>query len=189
MGESKERMAVLLFERLKKEKKFLLILDDVWERVDLDDVGIPKPEIHEGCKIILTSQSLDACRQMETDVDLKVDVLSGEEAWGLFSQNAGKVVDLEYIKLFAKAVTKECSGLPLVIIMVGRAMRGKTMVEMWKDALSVWQRSVPYIEGIEKVFFPLKWSYDSLQGMINKNCFLYFQRTILLKQMSLFSTG
>ncbi|KAM3266881.1 hypothetical protein P3L10_003876 [Capsicum annuum] len=29
-------------ERLKEEKSFLLILDDVWEPINLDDVGVPQ---------------------------------------------------------------------------------------------------------------------------------------------------
>ncbi|KAF8413459.1 hypothetical protein HHK36_001446 [Tetracentron sinense] len=34
-----QRMAIRLSQRLKMEKKFLLILDDIWERIDLDDVA------------------------------------------------------------------------------------------------------------------------------------------------------
>lgn len=53
-------------------------------------------------------------------------------------------------------------------------MRRKTKVELRKNALNEWQRSVPNIKGIEKnVFSPLKWSYDSLEGKNSKHCFLY----------------
>ncbi|RVW79514.1 Disease resistance protein [Vitis vinifera] len=57
----------------------------------------------------------------------------------------------------------------------GNIYEGKTRVELWKDALNELRRSVPYnIEGIEdKVYKPLKWSYDSLQGESIKSCFLY----------------
>ncbi|KAK9292219.1 hypothetical protein L1049_020181 [Liquidambar formosana] len=43
---SVERMAIQLYQRLEKENKFLLILDDVWEKIDLDSLGVPQPEIH-----------------------------------------------------------------------------------------------------------------------------------------------
>jgi hypothetical protein len=33
MDESLERMAIRLYQRLEKEEKFLLILDDVWEEI------------------------------------------------------------------------------------------------------------------------------------------------------------
>ncbi|KAF8409496.1 hypothetical protein HHK36_005572 [Tetracentron sinense] len=172
--EDVQRMAIKLLETLKKERKFLLILDDIWTRIDLDEVGIPRPDVHLGSKIILTSRSLDVCREMKTDQQLKVEVLSYEESWAMFCGNAGEVADGENIKPLAEAITRECRGLPLAIITVGRAMRGKTMVELWKNALSALRRSVPDIKGIEKeVFRPLKWSYDSLEGQNTKPCFLY----------------
>lgn len=70
MGESVERMAIRLHHRLEEEK-FLLILDDVWEKIDLDSLGIPQPEVQNGFKIMLTSPFLDVCRHMMTNVELK----------------------------------------------------------------------------------------------------------------------
>ncbi|CAK9168702.1 unnamed protein product [Ilex paraguariensis] len=170
--ESPERMAIRLYERFEKEKRFLLILDDVWDAIDLDLLGVPRPEIHKGSKIILTSRTKEVCAQMTTDVDIKVDVLNEEEAWQLFCQNAGKVAMAEPIKSVAVVVAKECCGLPLAIITVGASMRGKAKVELWHDALTALRRSEP-IKGIEKkVFTPLKWSYDSLQDEHIKTCFL-----------------
>ena len=174
MNGSNRTVAGRLFQRLEQEK-FLLILDDVWEGIDLDALGVPQPEVHAGCKIILTSRRFDVCREMKTDIEVKMDVLNHEEAWKLFCQNAGEVATLKHIKPLAAGVAGECGGLPLAIIIMGTSMRGKTRVELWKDALNELRRSVPYnIEGIEdKVYKPLKWSYDSLQGESIKSCFLY----------------
>jgi disease resistance protein RPS2 len=145
-----------------RRENFLLILDDVWEKIDLDSLGVPQPEVHKGSKIILTSRFLDVCRDMMTDDQIKVDVLNDEEAWQLFSRNAGNVVTSEYIRPFAEAIAKRCCGLPLAIITMGAAMRGKTIVELWKHALNKLQRSVPCTRGVEdKLYKPLKWSYDS----------------------------
>ncbi|XP_030964959.1 disease resistance protein At4g27190-like [Quercus lobata] len=174
MEESVERMAIRLHQRLTNEEKYLLILDDVWQKLDLDSLGVPQPDVHKGSKIILTTRFMEVCRKMMTDVEVKVDVLNDEEAWQLFSQKAGDVAHLEGIKPFAEAIARECCGLPLAIIIVGAAMRRKTKVELWEDALKELQRSVPSVEGIEyEVYKPLKWSYDSLQGKNTKSCFLY----------------
>ncbi|KAG7955999.1 hypothetical protein I3843_11G102600 [Carya illinoinensis] len=164
-GESIERLAGRIYQRLEIEENFLLILDDVWEKIDLDSLGIPLPEVHTGCKIMLTSRSRDVCRDMMTGEDVKVDVLNDEEGLQLFIINAGKVVSLENIRPFAEAIARECCGLPLAIITMGTAMRGKTMVKLWKHALNELQRSVPCTGGVEdRLFKPLKWSYDSLEG-------------------------
>ncbi|KAK1283278.1 Disease resistance protein [Acorus calamus] len=161
---STEGSAFLLSERLKKEKKILLILDDVWEKIDLDKVGIPHGDAHPGCKIILTTRFMKVCRGMETDEEMKVNVLREEEAWVLFSQSAGDVVELEEIKFHAQAVARECHGLPLAIITVGKAMRKMKRPELWKNALCELKSSAPDTCEIEReVFQPLKLSYDSLQ--------------------------
>ncbi|XP_050264220.1 disease resistance protein At4g27190-like [Quercus robur] len=174
MEESVQRMASRLYERLENEEKFLLILDDVWAKIDLDTLGVPGPEVHKGCKIILTSRLKEVCRAMTTDLEIKIEVLNDVEAWQLFCQKAGDVAHLEEIKPLAEAIVKECCRLPLAIITVGAAMRKKTKVELWKHALNQLQRSVPSIEGIEaEVYKPLRLSYDSLQGNNIKSCFLY----------------
>ncbi|XP_058071095.1 disease resistance protein At4g27190-like [Magnolia sinica] len=111
---------------------------------------------------------------MKTDKDIRVEVLSDEEAWTLFCQNAGDMTDLDRVGDLARAVARECSGLPLAIITVRRAMRGKMRIELWKHALEELRSSVPDIRGIEmEVFSPLKSSYDSLRGKNIKPCFLY----------------
>ncbi|KAJ9671986.1 hypothetical protein PVL29_025572 [Vitis rotundifolia] len=103
MDESIESFAIKLHRRLKQQNRFLLILDDVWEGIDLDAWGVPQPEVYTGCKIILTTRFLDVCRQMKTHEAVKMDVLNEGEAWELFSEHAGKVATLEHIKPYAEA--------------------------------------------------------------------------------------
>ena len=173
MGESEQEMRIRLHQRLKKEK-FVLILDDLWEEIDLDILGVPRPEEHKGCKIILTSRRMEVCRKMKTDKEVKMNVLNDEETWQLFCQNAGDVVHLEEIKPFAEAIASECCGLPLAINIVGAAMRRKTRVEQWEYTLKQLQSSLPTVDGIEdKVYRSLKLSYDSLDGNNIQSCFLY----------------
>ncbi|KAG7994088.1 hypothetical protein I3843_01G037800 [Carya illinoinensis] len=148
------RLDIRLDESTLKEESFLLILDDVWEKIDLDKLGVPRPEDHRGCKIILTCRSLEVCRDMLTDVEVKMSVLRDEDAWQLF----------KHITPLAEAICRECKGLPLAIITMGAAMRGKTNPEVWKHALNQLHRSVPYAAGVEEALYkPLKWSYDSLE--------------------------
>lgn len=40
--------------RLRQETKFLIILDDVWKKLDMFDVGICFEDDQKGCKIIMT---------------------------------------------------------------------------------------------------------------------------------------
>ncbi|KAG5580008.1 hypothetical protein H5410_050635 [Solanum commersonii] len=49
---SEESNASKIYQRLKEEKSFLLILDDVWEAIDLDHVGVPQPQDHARSKVM-----------------------------------------------------------------------------------------------------------------------------------------
>ncbi|KAL4379787.1 hypothetical protein GQ457_02G040450 [Hibiscus cannabinus] len=51
--------AARLRYQLKKAKKVLVILDDIWEKQELDTLGIPSADQHKGCKILITSRRLD----------------------------------------------------------------------------------------------------------------------------------
>uniref|UniRef100_A0A6N2LW98 Uncharacterized protein n=1 Tax=Salix viminalis TaxID=40686 RepID=A0A6N2LW98_SALVM len=52
---------------LERETKVLVILDDIWERLELDDVGIPSGSDNRGCKILMTSRDRNALyRGMDT---------------------------------------------------------------------------------------------------------------------------
>ncbi|XP_077231342.1 disease resistance protein At4g27190-like [Tasmannia lanceolata] len=162
-----------LSERVKQEKTFLMILDDLWERVELDKVGIPYGKDHKGLKILLTSRSANVCRAMESQAVIKVEVLSHEDSWMLFREKAGDV-DYTDLQNVARQVAKECGGLPIAIVTVGRALRDQDQL-VWNDALLQLKRSIPtHIEGMhERVFPSLKLSYDSLPGREIKLFFLF----------------
>ncbi|XXG59690.1 hypothetical protein AAC387_Pa04g1729 [Persea americana] len=170
-----ESRSTQLYRALLQQKNFLLILDDMWDRFSLEDVGIPKPTVDNGCKVVAVSRSHGLCRMMEMQINIKVDVLSEDEAWTLFQEKVGKNVFLtSYIEDVAKLVAKECGGLPLAIITVGRALRDVTDIREWENALYQLRRSIPGIEGMENdVFKKLKFSYDHLENEKIRSCFLY----------------
>ncbi|PHT39772.1 hypothetical protein CQW23_18626 [Capsicum baccatum] len=160
-----ERNASKICERLEKEASFLLILDDVWEAIDLDDVGVPQPEYPARSKVIITSRVGGVCKQMRTDVEMKVHTLDEDESWLLFAKNVGDIVNLEQIHPLAKEIARVCDGLPLAITVIGKSMRGKTKVELWQDALNSLSKAEPHDKDVEKkVYKVIKWSFDSLES-------------------------
>ncbi|XP_048633144.1 probable disease resistance protein At5g63020 [Brassica napus] len=48
-----------------KRKKFVLLLDDIWAKVNLTEIGVPYPSKENGCKLIFTTRSLEVCGRME----------------------------------------------------------------------------------------------------------------------------
>ncbi|XP_016683933.2 probable disease resistance protein At4g27220 [Gossypium hirsutum] len=58
---NKVRRAAILSEKLKRAGKHVLILDDVWSEVSLEEIGIPKPSSSNGYKLVLTTRVEQVC--------------------------------------------------------------------------------------------------------------------------------
>ena len=162
-----------LKNRITSGKSVLVILDDIWDALDLEAVGIPYGDQHNRCKILLTSRSEDACNQMKSEKIFKIEVLSREEAWNLFSEMAGNCVDTPNLCPIAKEVAKECGGLPVALVTVGRALANKSEFE-WSAALQQLKKSIPKnILGLDsKVYSSIELSYSYLKSDEAKSCFL-----------------
>ena len=61
---TEDEKAVEIFNVLKA-KRFVLLLDDVWDKVDLQMLWVPSPNSQNISKVILTTRSLDVCRLRE----------------------------------------------------------------------------------------------------------------------------
>ncbi|KAJ1391693.1 P-loop containing nucleoside triphosphate hydrolase [Sesbania bispinosa] len=160
-----------------KQKKFLLMLDDLWEKLELEMVGVPNPEdVNNQSKVLFTTRLEDVCAKMQAQKKFKVECLSEREAFDLFCKKVGDETlkcHMEIPKL-AWEMAKECEGLPLALITVGSAMAGVKSIEAWRQAKNN-LRSSPWTASDleEKVFRILKFSYDRLPDETHKSCFLY----------------
>ncbi|MQM23130.1 hypothetical protein Taro_056193 [Colocasia esculenta] len=134
--------------RVLSKKKFLLLLDDLWEELDLEKVGIPCPaddDNYKQCKIVFTTRDETVCSDMlslcgddEAKAKVIVPFLSGSRAWELFWRKCGsekKVLANPQIRPLAERVVEQCGGLPLALVTVGKAMARKMLPEEWKVAV------------------------------------------------------
>ncbi|TYI84843.1 hypothetical protein E1A91_D05G394500v1 [Gossypium mustelinum] len=172
--EDKLRRAAILSEILKNAGKHVLILDDVRDKVSLEEVGIPELSGSNGCKLALTTRSEHVCKYMGCKV-IKVKPLSEEEALILFLNKVGpNIVQSPTIMPTLKLVVKECAGLPLTIVVVAGTMKGEDNPLIWKNALGELKERIGKVEGVEaEVIKRLKFSFDHLKDEKVKYCFLH----------------
>ncbi|XP_056173027.1 probable disease resistance protein At4g27220 [Syzygium oleosum] len=166
------KRAAMLSNYLTKRGKFIIILDDVWERFDLEEVGIPVRA--DGFKLVLTTRSFDVCCQMHCQEKIKIEPLSQKEAESLFLEELGSEVTLNLENEgIVKSIVKECPGLPLAVITMAASMRGVTDVFEWKDYLVKLKESdMGQTDMEKKVLMKLKFSYNRLGNHEVQQCFL-----------------
>ncbi|KAL5757205.1 hypothetical protein ACOSQ2_021951 [Xanthoceras sorbifolium] len=157
-----------------RETKFVLILDDMWEAIQLEEVGIPEPTKENGCKLVITTRSSDVCRSMKCKT-VEVKPLSEKEALELFFEKAElDISKVPTLKRTAELVVKQCAGLPLAIVTIASSLKGEEDIREWRNALSELTNKVRSIKvKDDEVFVRLKFSFDRLKDEKIQRCFLY----------------
>ncbi|KAL4637305.1 hypothetical protein ACB092_03G068200 [Castanea dentata] len=150
--------AKLLNARLTKDNnntrvKRLVILDNIWEKLDLEKIGIPP----KGCKVVVTSRDKDLLTsKMGTQKDFGLRILPREEAWSLFEKMSGNSLQDSNLRSKAMEVSAACEGLPLALVTVATALKNKLFPE-WQDALQ--QLKSPNSEGVMYSAIELSYNY------------------------------
>ncbi|XP_065849853.1 probable disease resistance protein At4g27220 isoform X2 [Euphorbia lathyris] len=182
--------AGVLHKRLENSK-VLIILDDLWQKLDLNAVGIPYGDASKGCKIMLTSRNRDLLSsEMRAQKLFPLEALKDEETLKLFEMSVVEAKDAKFHAIATK-IAKKCAGLPLLIQLVATDLQNKDSYE-WNDKLS--QLSTFSDEEIYgRVYKVLEFSYESLPGEEMKSffllCALFGQSNIRIQYLLIHSIG
>ncbi|GMN67043.1 hypothetical protein TIFTF001_036102 [Ficus carica] len=187
-----EARASKLRTRLEAKKRFVLILDDLWEPLNsLHDIGIPEPTHQNGCKLMLTTRSRDVCRKMSCE-PIEMELLSQTEALDLFLEKVGREVSsVPSLKEVVDRIVKECARLPLAIVTIAGSLKGSVDHDEWVVALEE-LREATKGSASDGIMEKLKFSYDRLSNQLQA-CLLYctlfpedheIQRDLLIEQLT-----
>ncbi|KAF8019856.1 hypothetical protein BT93_G0521 [Corymbia citriodora subsp. variegata] len=163
--------AKLLRERLEKEErnktKVLIILDNLWEGLNLYEVGIPCGHDNKvmGCKLLLTSRYRHVLqRDMLCDKDFLLGGLQEEEGKRLFDRIVGERVHYDEFKPLADVALVKCAGMPFLIVAMAKRLRFAELFE-WKDTLDKIEQNRDKANNalIDQM---LQWSYDKLEDEV-----------------------
>ncbi|KAB2006669.1 hypothetical protein ES319_D11G363100v1 [Gossypium barbadense] len=180
-----------LCQRLKKEKKIFVVLDDIWAKLDLMEVGIPFGDEHQGCTMLLTSRDLNVLsKDMDAKLRYSIGVLEHEEAWEFFKKIAGDGVESSDLLPIATEVAKKCGGLPIAIRTLATSLRNEPPF-VWEDALRQLNRP-NFIEVSAAAYSSIEWSYDRLQSEEHKQIFLLCSlmgHNVIIEGLVVFAMG
>ncbi|KAL5541191.1 hypothetical protein UlMin_042664 [Ulmus minor] len=161
-----------LQHRLRQGNKILIILDDIWNELDLSKAGIYfNADDQRGCKILLVSRDQEVLySRMRVRKNIEVKVLSNSESMSLFYKYVGDKAENPDFKTLANQVVGECGGLPIAIATIACSLENKSLL-VWKDTLHQLKRS-PKRGVYGKVFSCIKTSYDFLESEEEKKLLL-----------------
>ncbi|XP_008799125.2 putative disease resistance protein RGA3 [Phoenix dactylifera] len=162
-------------------KKFLLVLDDVWDpKVWNDLLRNPLQGGATGSSVLVTTRNHGVASRMKAvRPHHQVEVLSAADGWALLrkkvvlSREEGEIEDLVDI---GEEIVVKCGGLPLAIKTIGGvlSMKSRTKTE-WERVLktlssNAWSSLTDFPQEVQ----PALWlSYEDLPSHL-KQCFLYY---------------
>ncbi|XP_028084984.1 putative disease resistance protein RGA3 [Camellia sinensis] len=157
-------------------RKFLLILDDVWNEYHEKWDGL-KQALRCGAKrstIIVTTRIQKVALIMATILPIRhLAYLSEDDSWSLFKQrafgNRGREENIQ-LELIGKDIVKKCGGLPLAIKALGSLMQFKSSES---ESLSVKESKILDLsDGGNAVLPALRLNYEALPPHL-RQCFAY----------------
>ncbi|KAJ8574227.1 hypothetical protein K7X08_026032 [Anisodus acutangulus] len=114
-------------------KRYLIVLDDMWDRMAWDDLRLSFPDVGNRSRIVVTTRLEKVGAHVMQSIDpYFLPFLTPEESCQLLQkkvfQQEGCPSELQDVSL---AVSKRCKGLPLVVVLAAGIIKKKKMEESW----------------------------------------------------------
>ncbi|KAL5560154.1 hypothetical protein UlMin_036365 [Ulmus minor] len=161
-----------------RERRFLVVLDDVWELQSWDALKYAFPRHNWGSRLLLTTRNTDVASTSTSEFrgdSYHLQPLSEEESWNLFCEKTFQGNPCpSHLETISGNILKRCEGLPLGIVAIGGVLSSKDInkIEEWDV---VYRSLGAELEGnvkLQSVKRILSLSFIDLPYNL-KSCFLY----------------
>ncbi|XP_057757324.1 disease resistance protein RPP13-like [Arachis stenosperma] len=157
-------------------KKYLVVLDDVWETEAWDKLKDYLPDNKNGSMILITTRKNHVAYYARSkDPHHQQNFLDKDQSWEMFRNKVfGREECPHHLEPIGRSIAESCKGLPLAVKtiagIVSKRERSEDAWEKIKNLLPYWSVFEDK-EGV-KLMQILKLSYDDLPEKM-KPCFLY----------------
>ncbi|KAL9349263.1 hypothetical protein Peur_056518 [Populus x canadensis] len=170
--ESLNQLQIQLKESLR-EKKFLLVLDDVWEEnyAEWDRLLTPLKSGAQGSKILVTTRHERVASVMTHVPTHHLKKLAEDSCWSLFAKHAFGDENPnapEELQEIGRAIARKCKGLPLAAKSLAGLLCNERDVEKWRGISESNLWDLPE----HNILPALRLSYHHLPSHL-KQCFAY----------------
>ncbi|KEH38203.1 LRR and NB-ARC domain disease resistance protein [Medicago truncatula] len=158
-----------------REKRFLFVLDDLWNDNYSDWEELVSPFIHgkPGSMVIITTRQQKVAEVAHTFPIHKLEPLSTEDCWSLLSKHALGSKEFHHsinttLEEIGRKIARKCGGLPIAAKTLGGILRSKVDITEWTSILNndVWNLRN------DNILPALHLSYQYLPSHL-KRCFAY----------------
>ncbi|GMY18833.1 putative late blight resistance protein homolog R1B-16 [Fagus crenata] len=165
--------------RCLQGRRYLLVLDDIWDNKVWDEVNTAFPDKSKGSRVLITSRNKEVAVHAASPHirPHELPFLNEEESWELFSKKVFRGDTCPAgLETLGREIAKSCDGLPLAIVVLGGLLANKEKSDrIWKK----WAGHVnSYLtEDRSHCIDILALSYNHLPRRL-KPCFLYCDSSI-----------
>ncbi|PHU07898.1 hypothetical protein BC332_24387 [Capsicum chinense] len=162
-----------MLQKSLKGKRYLIVLDEMWDSEAWYAVRLCFPIENNGSRIFLTTRNNEvACFAGIGSLSLQMDLMGPDETWRLFESIAfsNEVLPSEF-KITGKQIFDKCHWLPRTIDVVAGLLKSKKTIEYWEN-ISKDVKSITN-DPDKQCLDVLGLSYNHLTSDL-KACLLYF---------------
>nr|KYP51605.1 Putative disease resistance RPP13-like protein 1 [Cajanus cajan] len=156
-------------------KRFLLVLDDVWNKKQKQWEALQTPLSYgaQGSKIVVTTRDMKVASTVRSNKIHLLRQLQDDHCWQLFAKHAFHDENPQsnsHCKAIGMKIVEKCKGLPLALSTIGGLLHKKSSILQWESVLTseIWEFS----EEDSEIIPALLLSYHHLPAQL-KRCFAY----------------
>ncbi|KAL1323084.1 hypothetical protein HN51_068112 [Arachis hypogaea] len=155
-------------------KKYLVVLDDIWETQVWNDLQGAFPDDNNGSRILITTRVKDISHYTRATFTYELPFLNESQSWELFCKKVFcKEKCPHELEVLGREMAKACKGLPLaIVVLAGMVAKKERSPREWLKIKNHVSWYLAQEEEYRIVTNILKLSYDDLPQAL-KPCFLY----------------
>ncbi|KAL0384880.1 UNVERIFIED_CONTAM: putative late blight resistance proteinR1B-16 [Sesamum radiatum] len=173
LSKTDDELSLCLHQALKG-RRYLIVLDDMWDVNTWDNIRRFFPDENKGSRIIVTTRESSVADYTGSGRSHhQVNLLKDDESWSLLHQKvfAPDETCSPELEKVGKKIAKDCRGIPLSILVVGGILsQAKASQDFWEQVLNNISSTVA--DKVAHFSNMLSLSYNHLPNHL-KPCFLY----------------
>ncbi|KAK1416339.1 hypothetical protein QVD17_32128 [Tagetes erecta] len=119
--------------RFFKGRKYLVVLDDIWDSKAWNDISMYFPDDQTGSRVLFTSRDIDMSLHVHAARPAHVLRLrTQDESWDIFMKKVFRTGRCpRHLEEHGKVISRKCEGLPLAIVIATGLLKNNWSLDWW----------------------------------------------------------